>query len=50
MTYLISYLSSSNEPRTMEWVVPQGWNTPTIAQAFEQQYPAATLLDMEPQP
>lgn len=49
MIYLISY-EKDNEPHTMEWVVPTGWNAPTIAQAFEKQYPAATLLDMEPSP
>ena len=49
MTYLITYLSSSNEPRTLEWITPEGWNTATIAAAFEQQYPSAQLLSLEPQ-
>jgi hypothetical protein len=47
--YIITY-QKDNEPHTIEWVVPQGWNAPTIAQAFEKQYPAATLLGMEPRP
>ena len=49
MTYLITYLSSCNEPHTLEWITPEGWNTATIAAAFEQQYPSAQLLSLEPQ-
>ena len=49
MIYLITY-EKDNEPHTLEWVVPTGWNTSTITQAFEQQYPAATLLHLEPSP
>ena len=49
MTYLLTYVSN-DEPHTLEWVVPTGWNTAAIAQAFAEQYPAATLLGMEPQP
>ena len=47
MIYLITY-EKDNEPHSMEWLVPTGWNTPTITQAFEKQYPAATLLHLEP--
>ncbi len=49
MIFLITY-QQNNEPHTLEWVVPTGWNTATIAAHFEQHFPAATLLGMEPQP
>ena len=49
MIYFISY-EKDNEPHTIEWVVPEGWSPATIAQAFAQQFPAAQLLGLEPQP
>jgi hypothetical protein len=47
MIYDILY-TSNNEQRTMEWVVPEGWSPTAIAQAFEQQYPSAEVLNLEP--
>jgi hypothetical protein len=47
MIYLITYLSN-NEPRSLEWVVPESWNTTAIAQAFGERYPNAQLLGLEP--
>jgi hypothetical protein len=48
VTYLITYLSSSNEPHTIEWIAPEAWSPAAIAQAFQQQFPAAQLLSLEP--
>ena len=47
MIYLITFISN-NEQGTMEWVVPSGWSTAAIAQAFQQQYPSSTVLNLEP--
>jgi len=46
--YLITYLSPSNEPRTLEWITPEGWNTATITADFEQRF-EAQVLSLEPQ-
>ena len=47
MIYLITY-EKDNEPHSIEWIVPTGWITSKITQAFEKQYPAATILHLEP--
>lgn len=49
MTYLISYLWN-NEQRTTEWIVPEGWSTATITAIFEERYPPAQAINLEPQP
>jgi len=49
MIYVITY-HKNDESQTLEWIVPTGWNTAAIAQAFAERYPAATLLGMEPKP
>ena len=49
MIYIVTYQVSNNEPRTMEWIAPEGWSPATITQDFEQRF-AAQVLSLEPQP
>jgi hypothetical protein len=49
VTYFITYQSSRHESRILEWVVPESWSPATIAAHFEQQFPGAEILHMEPQ-
>ena len=48
MTYFITYLSSSNEPHTIEWIAPEAWSPAAVSQAFAERHPGAQLLSMEP--
>lgn len=49
MIYLIHY-KQNNEQRTLEWVTPEGWGPAAIGQAFAEQFPAAEIIRLEPQP
>ena len=46
MAYAITYIKS-NETISIEWIVPTGWGTDAIIQAFNQQYPQAEIVSLE---
>ena len=45
--YDITYIQN-NEQIILEWVVPTGWSTKAISDAFERQYPQAQIINIEP--
>jgi len=49
MIFLITY-QSNNELHSIEWVAPTGWDTDTVRQTFEQRFPAAEIIRLEPLP
>ena len=47
MTYAIRYLIDDHEHH-IEWVAPSGWSQQTIRECFEQRFPAAQIITIEP--
>lgn len=47
MTFLITY-EKRNEQHTLMWIVPSGWSSAAIREAFARQYPQAEILDIAP--
>lgn len=45
--YEITY-RKDNEQISLEWVVPTGWSSAAISDAFKRQFPQAELINIEP--
>lgn len=51
MTHHLTYLRAPDHaPATITWVSPTGWSDETIRENFQQQFPGAVVIKMDPMP
>lgn len=49
MTHQLTYFRTPGEPpATITWVSPTGWSDDTIRRDFEQRFPGATVIKLDP--